>query len=72
MKGKDIKIGGEYYAKVSGRIVPVRVDSLGGRTSQTSNGRAFHNTWICTNLMTGRRIVVKSAQRFRDPATIAG
>lgn len=58
MRAKDIQIGGRYIAKVSGREVVVRVlaeSSFGG--------------WTCVNTDTGRQIRVKSAQRFRRPAT---
>ncbi len=72
MKAKDIVVGRTYTAKVSGKVVPVKVLSMddGGRIR-----------WECENTLTKRRIVVKSPQRFRaevrteiaePPATIFG
>jgi hypothetical protein len=55
MKAKDIKIGGRYYAKVSGTVQAVRVIrtverfGFGGR----DNGRTH---WICVNQKTQREI----------------
>ncbi len=58
MKKKDVKIGGLYTAKVSDRLVTVRIDSTN-----------THGGWNATNTATGKRIRVKSAQRLRGPAT---
>ncbi|MEW6199781.1 MAG: winged helix-turn-helix domain-containing protein [Planctomycetota bacterium] len=54
MKKDEIKIGQCYEAKVSDRIVSVRIDS--------SNS---HGGWNATNTATGKRIRIKSAQRLR-------
>ena len=71
MKAKDIKIGGHYIAKVSGKLTTVRVDAI----RKTSRGRT--NSWsgryeqqACTvydvtNLATGRRVTFRSAAKFR-------
>lgn len=59
MKVKDIEIGGVYLARVSHRIVPIRVVEV------TEDGRG-RRRWTCTNTRTGRTIVVKSSQRFRS------
>jgi len=56
MKSKDVKIGGVYLVKVTGRVVPVRIDATSG------------TGWIGTNLETGRRVSIKSARRLRGPA----
>ena len=54
MKKADVKIGGRYIAKVSGSIVPVRIDS-----------ESSHGGWNATNTKTGRAVRIKSAQRLR-------
>lgn len=82
MKGAQISVGGLYTAKVSGKIVTLRVDAIGvryvtvvGRRALCSLGRgvpAERTSWHCTNTSTGRVIVVESAQRFRSFAGHAG
>jgi hypothetical protein len=54
VKQRDVKLGGTYAAKVSERIVPVRLDR------ETTYGG-----WIATNLFTGREVRIRSAQRLR-------
>ncbi|GIK15670.1 MAG: hypothetical protein BroJett003_06340 [Planctomycetota bacterium] len=54
MKKDEVKIGGVYTAKVSDRIVQVRIDSTNS-----------HGGWNATNTATGKRIRIKSAQRLR-------
>ncbi len=54
MKKDEIKIGHTYSAKVSDRIVTVRIDSTN-----------THGGWNATNTATGKRIRIKSAQRLR-------
>ncbi|GIK10598.1 MAG: winged helix-turn-helix domain-containing protein [Phycisphaerae bacterium] len=54
MKKDEIKIGNAYQAKVSDRIVTVRIDSTNS-----------HGGWNATNTATGKRIRIKSAQRLR-------
>jgi hypothetical protein len=58
MKAKYIQQGEKYLAKVSGRIVTVRVDNI----TENFEGKARYNV---TNLSTGRRTQFRSAQRFR-------
>jgi uncharacterized membrane protein YqiK len=57
MKKDQIKIGGLYTAKVSDKLVTVRIDS-----AHSSGG------WNATNTATGKRIRIKSAQRLRGAA----
>ncbi len=57
MKKSEIKIGGVYRAKVSDKIVDVRME----RTNP-------HGGWDATNLSTGKAVRIKSAQRLRGPA----
>ena len=54
MKKNEIKVGGMYRAKVSDKVVTVRIDS-----THTKGG------WNATNTATGKRIRIKSAQRLR-------
>jgi hypothetical protein len=57
MKKADVKIGGRYYANVSGKRVEVRIDA------EKSRGG-----WEATNLATSKQIHIKSAQRLLDAA----
>ncbi|HUU09034.1 MAG TPA: winged helix-turn-helix domain-containing protein [Phycisphaerae bacterium] len=54
MKKADVKVGGVYSAKVSGKVVPVRID-----------GESPHGGWNATNTATGKKVRIKSAQRLR-------
>lgn len=59
MKASEVKIGGQYYAKISRRLVPVRLvesDWEGG--------------WFAVNLRTGRRVWIRSARRLRGPVPL--
>ena len=50
---RDVKIGGEYRATVSGRRVRVRIDREAGVKG-----------WIATNLLTGREVRILTAARL--------
>jgi hypothetical protein len=54
MKKTEVKIGGKYYAKVTNRRVEIRIDAV-----RASGG------WEATNLATGKKIHIKSAQRLQ-------
>ena len=54
MKKADITIGKTYTAKVSDKVVPVRIER-----EHPSGG------WDATNTVTGKTIRIKSAQRLR-------
>jgi hypothetical protein len=54
MKKDEVKVGGFYTAKVSDKLVTVRIDSTN-----------THGGWNATNTATGKRIRIKSAQRLR-------
>lgn len=56
MKKNEIHIGGVYKSKVTDRIVEVRIDRENP-----------HGGWDATNLVTGKTIRIKSAQRLREP-----
>lgn len=57
MDKNEVKIGGIYIAKVTDRLVPVRIDSTHSKSG-----------WNATNTKTGKRIHIKSAQRLRGAA----
>jgi len=57
MKKSEIKTGEVYSAKVSGSIVPVRIDRENPRGG-----------WDATNMKTKKAVRVKSAQRLRGKA----
>ena len=56
MKKNEVKVGGVYTAKVSDKVVPVRIDAVKG------------TGWSATNMATGKTIHIKSAQRLRGEA----
>lgn len=57
MKKDQIRIGGMYLAKVTDKVVPVRLDAANP-----------HGGWDATNLATNKKVRIKSAQRLRGPA----
>jgi hypothetical protein len=60
MRADEVVVGQVYLARVSGRVVPVRIERpvlVGIRKVRTG--------WEATNLATGRRILIRSAQRLR-------
>ncbi|GMU38252.1 MAG: hypothetical protein KJ057_09710 [Phycisphaerae bacterium] len=57
MKKNEVHLGETYIAKVSGNLVPVRIDADNP-----------HGGWHATNTETGRKVHIKSAQRLRRPA----
>ena len=57
MKKNEVKVGGMYLAKVSDKLVTVRIDS-----AHSKGG------WHATNTATGKRIRIKNAQRLRGVA----
>ena len=60
MKKDQIKLGATYSAKVSDKLATVRID-----------GDNPHGGWDATNLATGKKVRIKSAQRLRAPASWA-
>lgn len=61
-------MGGVYIAKVSGRLVPVRVDEIRSVDSK------FHPKSLrydVTNQKTGRKTTFRSAAKFRRPYNLA-
>ena len=64
MKAKEIEVGGVYRAAVSNRIVDVRVDRV--REQWDTFSRSVRTRYEVTNLRTGRKLVFRSAQKFRS------
>ncbi len=58
MLKKDVKLGHHYTAKISGKIVTIRLDSI-------SN----YGGWNATNLSTNRTVRIKSAAKLRKEVT---
>lgn len=54
MKKSDVKIGTTYTAKITNRVVPVRIDAV------NPNGG-----WDATNLATKQKVRIKSAAKLR-------
>ncbi len=54
MKKNDVQIGQTYLAKVSGKLARVRIER-----------ESPYGGWDATNVHTGRRVRIKSAQRLR-------
>jgi hypothetical protein len=59
----EIKIGGTYLAKISGRISIVRIDE------SYVDYRGKNRGWNATNLRTNREIRIKSAAKLRREVT---
>ncbi len=58
MKKSEVTIGNVYTAKVSGKVVRVRLD-----------GENRHGGWDATNLETKKNVRIRSAARLRAEAT---
>jgi hypothetical protein len=57
MKKNEVQVGGVYSAKVSDKMVQVRIDA-----------ENRHGGWDATNLATNKKVRIKSAQRLRAVA----
>ncbi len=57
MKTSEVRVGGVYTAKVSDKLLPVRIDA-----------ENRHGGWDATNLATGKKVRIKTARRLRGPA----
>ncbi len=75
MKASEIRTGRYYTARVSRQIVTVRVDQIGTRDKYRrgtfGNPPTVHTTtsYHVTNMATDRKLVFKTAQKFRQPTT---
>jgi len=54
MTKDQIRLGGLYIARISGRIVAVRIEQP-----------SIHGGWRATNMATGREIRIRTAARLR-------
>src|SRR5262245_46837682 len=55
MKRSEVALGRTYLAKVSDRVVPVRLD-----------GEHPKRGWLATNQVTGKLVHIQTAQRLRS------
>lgn len=69
MKKSEIKVGSVYIAKVSGKLVPVKI--LEEKTSQSTQWvmgqpkRRSTTWWLGLNTRTGFEVRIKSAAKLR-------
>jgi len=64
LKLSDVQVGGRYTAKVSGRIVTVRVvEIVAVEATRWSNAKTRIEA---VNEGTGRRVTIRSPQRLRS------
>jgi hypothetical protein len=61
MRQQDIKIGGVYTAKITDKVVPVRIDA------ENPNGG-----WDGTNLATKKKVRIKSPRKLRREVATEG
>lgn len=78
MKKGDIKVGGYYIAKISGKLTTVRVDAI-RETDGYSTGSSYwamrhsaKTVYDLTNMATMRKATCRSAAKFRGVARRAG
>ena len=74
MRRADVAVGGVYLARVSGRIVRVRIERDEGEGTRhprcwpSGLVPSYHRGWSAINEVTGRRIVIKAGRlRSADP-----
>lgn len=58
MKKADIVVGGTYVVRVSGHLVPVRLEA-----------ESVYGGWVGRNMRTGREIRIRTAGKLRRPYT---
>ena len=69
MKTKDVKIGGLYEAKVSGKIQVVRITAM--REAFSLDGRrSLGMRFDAVNVATGRAVFIRSPPRLRREVTV--
>lgn len=69
MKKSEIQVGSEYFAKVNGKTVVVKVEEIGERAAYGS--RRAGTYYSVLNLTTNRGTTFRSAQKFIKPVPIA-
>ncbi len=65
MKQEQVKIGNVYAAKITDKVVPVRIDSV---CISLSTGK--HGGWEGTNLATNKKVRIKSPRKLRKQITV--
>ena len=70
MRAKDVVIGEAYIAKVSGRLVAVRI-AREANDRQDRRGRWLSGGWHAINTETGRDVRIRTAGKLRGPAAYA-
>jgi len=66
MTKKLVEIGEVYTAKISGKLVPVRIDrNRGEMLGFSSNRPVRHKGWDATNMTTGQKIHIRTAVTLR-------
>ena len=60
MKAKDVRIGGVYVAKISGKLTRVRLTGESGRGG-----------WDAVNIATGRAVRIKTVAKLRHEVRAA-
>lgn len=68
MKKSEIQVGGQYTARISGKIVPVRVDAIRETVENRGGKLVDSHRYDVTNLVTGRKVTFRSAMKFRGKA----
>jgi hypothetical protein len=63
MRKDEIRVGGQYVAKVAGTLTVVRVDEI--RERDGSYFERATTRYEVTNVRTGRRTTFRSATKFR-------
>ncbi len=66
MLKKEIKVGGKYSMKVSGKLVTVQVNEIQEYPANYGSRRA-RTVYLCVNLATGKYCRAESASKFRLP-----
>ena len=66
MLQNEIVVGGEYVAKVSGKLTTLVVEKIETHVEGNLKGRRKITSYVCRNKQTGREVVCKSAARFRQ------
>ena len=67
MRAKDVSIGQSYVAKVSGRLVNVRITREANGFCDRE-GRCRFGGWHAVSLEPGREVRIKTAARLRGSA----
>lgn len=71
MKKADVKVGGVYWARISGKLTKVRLDQEIERRGYGPRAKTMTG-YAATNLGTGRKITIKSAAKLQKAAFHGG